>query len=123
MKYNNFMVPFIIQQAIPAFSINERNIQTNYHVSINIDINKTIIEKITDIMIEFCSDYSGHNIEISSYQDFCDKYREINDCCIKYFEKVFIIYYFSDEWTEWNISNYEINIFENYEYKIKQLKK
>lgn len=65
-------------------------------------------------MYEFCSEEYGHDIKITSYDDFCDKYWEITEIRIRGWYNVFRVYYFETKWIEWNIEDYKDEIYVSY---------
>ena len=65
------MIPYVIEHSNPSDDINERNIDTSYYSSEKDKLNENIINRVIEIMYEFCSDEYGNCMEITSYDDFC----------------------------------------------------
>jgi hypothetical protein len=108
------MIPFCIEIAFPSDDFRNNNIGTDYDYCLKENLHNTIINFIIDFMNEFCSEDYGHNIHIISYEDFCDKFWQINGCCINGWSNIFRIYYYENKWIEWNLPKYEEEIFTNY---------
>jgi hypothetical protein len=65
-------------------------------------------------MFEFCSKKYGHGIDITSYDDFCEKWWSRQDRELINIP-IFEIYYFeNDEWKAWKTYDNEKEIFEGY---------
>jgi hypothetical protein len=108
------MIPFCIEFAFPSDDSRNNNIGTDYDYCLKENLHTKIINFIIDFMNEFCSEDYGHNIQILSYDDFCDKFWQINGCYINGWNNIFRIYYFENKWIEWNLQKYEEEIFTNY---------
>jgi hypothetical protein len=104
------MIPYIIKQARSSDDTRDNNVIVECGSTQNIDnLDKVIIDYIVDVMYEY-----GHNIQITSYSDFCQKYWDILGIQIRYWDGVFKVYYFENEWKEWNITTHQDNIFSTY---------
>ena len=68
------MIPFVIEHSNPSDDIKERNIDTHYYSSEKDKLNENIINRLIEIMYEFCSDIYGIGMKIISYDDFCYQY-------------------------------------------------
>jgi hypothetical protein len=108
------MIPFCIEQAFPSDDSRNNNIINTYEYSKKENLNEKIINYIIEFIYEFCDEYYGHNIKITSFNDFCNKFWKINECYINGMENIFRIYYFEKKWIEWNIQDFEEEIFNNY---------
>ena len=108
------MIPYFIEKATPRDDISDNNIMTYYDCSEKDKINKKIIDYIIEVIYEFCSKDYGHNLKIISYEDFCNKYWKIAEFTIKDYNYIFKIYYFENEWIEWNIIDYQEDIYNSY---------
>lgn len=108
------MIPYFIEKASPRDDISDNNIITYYDCCKKDNINKKIIDYIIEFMYEFCSKDYGHNLKITSYEDFCNKYWKIAEFTIKNYYYIFRVYYFENEWIEWNIIDYHEDIFNSY---------
>lgn len=108
------MIPYFIQQANSSDDTRCNNIYTTYNCSEKDTINEHIIHYIINIMYEFCSDKYGHNIKITSYDDFCNKYWKIKGNIIDGWYSIFRIYYFENNWIEWNIEDHKEQIYISY---------
>ncbi len=104
------MIPFVIEQLN-----NYANIITTYDKCEENIINDKIIKHIIDNMYEFCSEEYGHNIKINSYDDYCNKYCNINDISTKNVYDIFNVYYFqNNNWILWNINDHKDEIYNSY---------
>jgi hypothetical protein len=116
------MIPYIIKQARPTCDIRDNNVIVHYNLTRNIeDLDKDVIDFIVGEMYEFCSEKYGHNIQIKSYSDFCKKYWEILEIKLHYWENVFEVYYFKNEWIKWNLTSHQDKIFSCYMEKLLQV--
>jgi len=112
------MIPYIIKQARPIDDISYDNVIIELRSSrCTEDLNKDIINYIVTAMYEFCSEEYGHNIKITSYLDFCEKYWKIEGIQLKYWDSVFEVYYFEKDWIQWDINIYQDNIWLAYNQK------
>jgi hypothetical protein len=113
------LIPYIIKQARPNDDDRYNNIIINLKSIKSIDdLDKVIINFIVDEMYEFCSKEYGHNIQITSYSDFCEKYWNILECKPYYWDSVFEVDYFDNKWIKWDIKNNEDKIFSTYMKKV-----
>lgn len=108
------MTPYFIQQAKPCDDIRDNNIFTHYNSSDRCIMDEKIINYIINIIYEFCSEKYGHNIKISSYDNFCDQYWKIHEIKIRGWYNIFRVYYFEKKWIEWNIEDYKEEIYNKY---------
>ena len=105
------MIPYTVQQVYPSNDSRYDNVYTRYDCIEKYKLNERVIDIITDFMCDFCSKESGHNIQITSFDDFCRKYWETAECIIRGWSYIFRIHYFEIEWIEWNIGEYADQIF------------
>ena len=73
-------------------------------------------------MYEFLSKDYGHDIEIISYDDFCEKWWERQDFTIKNASVYYIKYFENNEWHRWNTDNYGNKIYEEYKLFVQKKK-
>ena len=110
------MIPYILSEASPQGSyFNYANIQTSCHVCKDSGtLHSTLLDYIVEFVYEFCSKEYGHGIDITSYNDFCDKWWSRQDRELINIP-IFEIHYFeNDEWKEWKTYDNETEIFEGY---------
>jgi hypothetical protein len=113
------MIPYIIKQARPAYYTDYDNVIVNFGSTSHIEnLDKVIIDYIVDEMYSFCSEEYGHNINITSYSDFCEKYWEMLKIKLKYWDSVFEVYYFENKWIDWDITAYQDKILSAYMEKL-----
>lgn len=110
------MLPYILSQANPqgAYS-NYANVHTSVHVCENrVTLHSSFLCYIAEFMFEFCSKQYGHDIDITSYDDFCEKWWDRQDSELINVP-IFEIHYFEkDEWKEWKTYDNEKEIYEGY---------
>ena len=68
------MIPYSIQYVYPSDDIRDNNIYTTYDSIEKNKLDETIINIIIEFIYDFCSEKIGHNIQITSYKDFCNKF-------------------------------------------------
>lgn len=105
------IVPYVTEYAVSnGCYTDQANIYTEYGSCEKDQLHKTFIDSIVTNMVDFCE---GHDIEISSYEDFCCKYyKEIGKVCDR---PIFIKRYFIDgEWHEWKPWMYDSDIVASY---------
>jgi len=107
-------IPYVINQGNPSDDIRYNNIDTTYYSSEKENMVEEIVDKIINTMYEFCSGEYGHDIKISSYEDFCDKYWKIKEIVIDGWYYVFSVYYFENNWMEWNVEEHKELIYTAY---------
>ena len=110
------MIPYVLSQANPQGDYsNYPNVHTSYHVCKNRGtLHSSLLCCIVEFMYEFCSKKYGYNIDITSYDDFCEKWWDKKDqelINVPIFE---IHYYENDEWKEWKTDVYKNEIYEAY---------
>jgi hypothetical protein len=108
------MIPYFIQEANSSEDVRDNNIYITYNSSDRCNMNEMIIRYIINVMYEFCSEEYGHDIKITSYDDFCDKYWEMKEIRIRGWYNIFCVYYFEKNWMEWNIEDYKQEIYNAY---------
>ena len=108
------MIPYFIQEANSSQDVRDNNIYITYNSSERCNMNERIICYIINVMYEFCSKEYGHDIKITSYDDFCDKYWEMKEIRIREWYNIFRVYYFETKWIEWNIEDYKDDIYVSY---------
>jgi hypothetical protein len=112
------MIPYIIKQARPIDDTCYDNVIIELSSSrCKEDLNKDIIDYISTVMYEFCSEEYGHDIKITSYSDFCEKYWKTLEMQLKYWDSVFEVYYFENNWIKWDITAYQDKIWLAYNKK------
>ena len=111
------MIPYYIQRAYQSNDIRDNNIITTDGCCEKEQLNNTIVNEIIQFMYEFCSEDIGYNIQVSSYEDFCDHFWNEAGCMIREWYYIFKIYYFEDKWMEWNIEEYQEQIYLAYTHK------
>lgn len=87
------MIPYVLEQAT-----NDRNNIVHYGHFEKHKMIITFITKISDLIYDFCNEYTGCNIKIYSYEDFCNKYTGYTDN-----KNVFYIKYFFNTWIDWEM--------------------
>ena len=110
------MLPYTLLQANPQGSYsNYPNVHTSVHVCENRGIlHSSLVCYIAEFMYEFCSKKYGHDIDITSYDDFCEKWWDKQDQELINVP-IFEIHYFEkDEWKEWKTYDNEKEIYEGY---------
>jgi hypothetical protein len=110
------MIPFYIEQAMRRDFIDHSNIATlqGFCDSEQQNIDHIIIHYLTEVIHEFSSDY---NIQITSFNHFCQEYWKTNGFSILDWEYVFRVYYFDQHWIEWNVLDFHHLIFNFYNAK------
>ena len=115
------MIPYSIQHVSPNHDIRHGNIYTLYD-SVEIDrLNETIISYIIEFIDDFCSETTEQYIQITSYKDFCYKFWRKTEFIIKEWYSIFRVYYFKNEWIEWNLEEYQEDIYNAYVKKNRSL--
>ena len=110
------MIPYVLSQANPQGDYsNYPNVHTSYHdCKTQGELHRTLVCYIAEFMYEFCSKKYGHDIDIISYDDFCDKWWSKQDRELINIP-IFEIHYFEkDEWKEWKTYDNEKEIYEGY---------
>ena len=110
------MIPYVLSQANPQGDYsNYPNVHTSVHdCKTQGELHRTLVCYIAEFMYEFCSKKYGHDIDITSYDDFCEKWwdkqaQELINV------PIFEIHYFeNDEWKEWKTYDNEKEIYEGY---------
>lgn len=110
----NRMIPYCIQYAIPTDDIRDNNIHTEYGYVEKEKLTQRFIQIIIEFMNDFCCEEIGHNIKITSYKDFCEQYWNIGVFIVRGWYFIFNVYYFEEEWIEWNVENYQDQIYNEY---------
>ena len=108
------MIPYYIQQACSSDDVREANVYVTRGSCVKSNLNEMIINHIVNEMYEFCSEEYGHNIKITSYDDFCDQYWKIIEIKLHGWYDIFRVYYFENEWIKWDISDYKKEIYDEY---------
>ena len=108
------MIPYSIERISPSDDIRDSNICTIYGCIEKTKLNQMIIDFITEIMYDFCSKETGYNIQITSYEDFCIQFWKITEFQVRSWYYIFKIYYFENEWIEWNIEEHTEQIYTTY---------
>ena len=102
------MIPFVIEQARPNDDSRHNNVIVNFNSVKNMkELNEDIINYIVSEMYDFCSEEYGHGINITSYSDYCEKYYKTIQIKLLYWNGVFEVRYFTNEWINWDV--YENN--------------
>lgn len=108
------MIPYYIQEAFPSDDMRNNNIVITNDFCKKDNLNEKIINFITEFINEFCNEDYGHGIKIDSYNDFCNKFWQLNGLKIYDWNNIFRIYYFDKKWISWNIELYKDDIYNNY---------
>jgi hypothetical protein len=98
------MIPYFIQQAVPTDDMRNNNIVITTGCSETHKLKEEIITSITTHMYEFCSEQYGHDIRITSYNNFCKQFWEIAGYKMHYWQQIYRAFYFeNNEWSEWDV--------------------
>lgn len=108
------MIPYYIQEAFPSDDMRNNNIVITNDSCKKDNLNEKIINFITEFINDFCNEDYRHDIKIDSYDDFCNKFWELNGLKIYGWDNLFRIYYFDKKWISWNIDLYKDDIYNNY---------
>lgn len=109
------MIPYYIQYAFPNDDGRDNNIFTSHDYCEKEKLNDEIIHFIVNYIYEFCGEECGHNIIINSYDEFCEKYWNLQGIQMRYWNNIFQIYYFeNNKWNEWKIEEYKDMIYISY---------
>jgi len=109
------MIPYSIQYVCPSANpLDNINIKCDYIENNKLD--ETIIYFIVEFMYDFCK---GENVqEITSYKDFCEIYWKTHGLTDWYY--IFKVEYFEHTWRDWNIEDYQDQIYRSYAKKYKK---
>lgn len=108
------MIPYVIECANPSDDMRYSNIDTIYDSCEKDKLDETIIKYIINYMHEYCSADYGHNLEITSYNDFCEKYWNIKEYIIKDWYIIFNVMYFENKWIQWDVNEHIKQIYITY---------
>lgn len=108
------MISYCIEQVFPSDDERNNNVISTYDSCKKDELTQKIINYIIEFMYEFCSEDYGHGIKIISYDDFCNKFWEINGFKINGWNQLFRIYYFEKKWKEWKIDEFKEEIYIKY---------
>ena len=112
------MILYIIKQARPIDDTCYDNVIIELSSSRCVeDLHNDIINYIATVIYEFCSEEYGNDIKITSYSDFCEKYWKTEGIQLKYWDSVFEVYYFENNWIKWDITEYQDKIWLAYNKK------
>jgi len=116
-------IPYYIQRVRPNNDVRYNNIiNIAKHSAKKVNLDEDIIDFIVVDMYDFCSDIYGYGIQISSYEDFCNKYWELQDCQIQGWLHIYQVYYFENNvWMQWNIEDKFSKIYEKYVERFHQI--
>ena len=90
------MIPYVLEQAT-----NDGNkIIVHYGHFEKHKMMITFINKISDLIYDFCNEYTGCNIKINCYQDFYNKY---TGHTVNYKNIFYIKYFASNTWVDWEM--------------------
>jgi hypothetical protein len=114
------MIPYTLSCLLPSSSYTENeNVTTCFLMCEHRDeLLNEIITDINEYMYEFCSKEYGYDIEISSYDDFCEKWWNLQECKMVNFY-IFEIHYFDNNC--WNILDLKEHSDEIYKEYVKYL--
>jgi hypothetical protein len=105
------LIPYILIKAHPNSNYQEGNMSSSCDSVEESNLQKHFIEIISDDMYEFCSKKYGHDIEITSYDNFCYHYWDKHE--YKMYCPIFEIHYFiNNKWEEWLIHDYENELYQ-----------
>jgi hypothetical protein len=113
------MIPYYIQNVYPSDDMRDNNIQTKCDYIEKNKLNETIINFIVEFIYDFCNEKTGNNIQITSYKDFCDKFWKKHEYMVREWYYIFRVDYFENVWTEWNVEEYQEQIYLAYVNKYK----
>jgi hypothetical protein len=107
------MIPYTISRLYPSSSYtNIENIGTNYLVCSNMtELLSKIIDEIVEYMDEFCK---GYSYDITSYDDFCKKWWDEQECNMNNYYIYEIHYFENNVWNELKITDYKNEIWQAY---------
>ena len=110
-------IPYTIEETRPSDDLRRCNVIITHKCSQTMEtLDEDIIHNIIETMYEFCSEEYGYNINITSFDDFCEKYWEINVITMEDFY-IFHVYYFDLTmkcWKKWIIEDYKEQIYNSY---------
>ncbi len=108
----------MIQHTRPTDDCRDNNIISEFSSCNKDKLDEQIINYLIQVMYEFCSKEYGHNIQISSYDDFCDSYWTIGGFQIRHWYDIFRVKYFeSDQWITWKVDDNKDKIYNAYKSK------
>jgi hypothetical protein len=115
-QISHIHIPYYICRAKPSEDIQTNNIINITNCSAEKDnLKDDIIDFIVEDMYEFCSSEYGHNISISSYDDYCNKYWEFIGYQIHHWWYIYSVKYFEDnKWISWNVEENGDDIYIRY---------
>ena len=107
-------VAYVIERAINNGAYTDQaNILLEYDSCDQDKLHKTFIKTIVLFMDEFCDNECGHGISITSYEDFCRKYYQVNGQVAD--APLFLIRYFINGiWKTWEPELYDSEIYATY---------
>ena len=123
------MITYTVQHIfLRPDDIDENDIYTTCDFIDKNKLNEQIIHIIVEFMHETCSKYP--DIQFISYIDFCNKYWNKNEYIIRDFCRkkqinlqewyyIFKASYFEKDWIEWNLEEYQDQIYLTYVHKYK----
>ena len=107
--------PYVIQHASPDGDNRCNNVKITYGVCNSDTIDHTFTSIVADIMYEFASEIYGHNLTITSFDDFCDQYWNLQEIeMIDWHNPFDIKYYDGTKWCVWNVTHHTDNIYKSY---------
>lgn len=111
-------VAYVIECSISTGAYTDKpNIMIEYGSAEKSSLHKLFIERIVIDMYEFCSAEFGHGINISSYDDYCVHYTNINGIFRN--TSLYMMHYFVDGiWKTWNPVMYDNEVYMAYFQKI-----
>lgn len=112
------MIPYSIHYASSVHDERDNNVFITNDCCKREKLNATFISIIIQFMNEFCCEEYGHGVTIYSYDDFCQKYWQLQGFQIRGWYLVFRINYFIDDtWIQWKIEDHASDIFKAYQEK------
>jgi hypothetical protein len=124
------MIPYVIKQATPCHYYLYQNIESFFASSEKDEMNEHIIKYIINIMHKWYNEAMEYyeyqcDVSITSYNVFCEHYwsqvdvhkwenEELYAPMMRDWKNVFRVYYFENEWIEWNIEDYKEQIYISY---------
>ena len=108
------MIPYYIQHVYLNSYMQNNDVYTKCDYIERNKLNETVITAIIDFIYAFCNNITGNNIQIISYNDFCDKFWKKNEIIDKDWYYIFKVSYFENVWMEWNIEEYQEQIYDAY---------
>lgn len=106
------MIPYSIEYPSSRLGTSRSNVRVTYGCCDTDTRNTTFIDFIANFMYEFASPECGHDLQITSYKNFCKQYWAKQDTVVYDKYHLFDIYYFTgSDWVHWDIARYADRIY------------